>query len=292
MTTIGFIGLGTMGGRIAGRLLEQGHPVHGYNRTPAKAADLVERGLIMHSSPRAVAAAADVVFSMVTDTDALEAITTGPDGILAGLRRGQVYIDMSTVSPDASRALARRVGALGAVMLDAPVSGSVPAAEHGELVIMVAGEHAAFERVEPLLRELGSTVTHVGQNGQALVMKLAVNISLAAQMAAFSEGVLLAERGGIDRALAVSVLSESAIGSPMLKGRAPLLLDPPETAWFSVDLMQKDLGLALEEAARLGITLPTGTAADELMVEAQREGHGDDDITSVLAVLAGTPSRA
>jgi 3-hydroxyisobutyrate dehydrogenase-like beta-hydroxyacid dehydrogenase len=290
MTTIGFIGLGTMGGSIAGHLLEQGHTVHGYNRTPARAAALVERGLILHTSPRAVAAAADVVFSMVTDTDALRAITTGPDGILAGLRRGQVYIDMSTVSPDASRAVARRVRGLGAVMLDAPVSGSVPAAEQGTLVIMVGGEHAAFERVEPLLREIGAPVTHVGQNGQALVMKLAVNISLAAQMAAFSEGVLLAERGGIDRGLAVSVLSGSAIGSPMLKGRAPLLLDPPDTAWFSVDLMQKDLGLALEEAARLHITLPTGTTADELMIEAQREGHGDDDITSVFAVLAGAMS--
>jgi len=290
MTTIGFIGLGTMGGRIAGRLLEQGHTVHGYNRSPARAADLVERGLILHGSPREVAAAADVVFSMVTDGAALEAITAGPDGILAGLKPRQVYVDMSTVAPDTSRAIARHVHDLGAVMLDAPVSGSAPAAEQGTLMIMVGGDQGTFERVEPLLHEIGATVTHVGQNGAALVMKLAVNIGLAAQILAFSEGVLLAERGGIDRAVAVSVLTESASGSPMLKARAPFFLDPPDATWFSIDLMQKDLGLTLATAAQLDITLPTATTADELMTEAQREGHGGDDIASVFAVLAGTPS--
>jgi 3-hydroxyisobutyrate dehydrogenase-like beta-hydroxyacid dehydrogenase len=288
MSTIGFVGLGTMGGHIAGHLLDTGHTVHGYNRTPARAAGLVERGLILHGSPREVAAAADVVFSMVTNTDSLRAITAGPDGILAGLKPGQVYIDMSTVAPEASRALALRVRTVGAVMLDAPVSGSVPAATEGSLAIMVGGDRKAFELVEPLLREIGHPVTHVGENGAALVMKLAVNISLATQILAFSEGVLLAERGGIDRALAVSVLNGSAIGSPMLKARAPFLLDPPDTAWFSIDLMQKDLGLVLEAAAQLGITLPTATVADELMTAAQGEGRGDEDIALAFPMLAAT----
>jgi 3-hydroxyisobutyrate dehydrogenase-like beta-hydroxyacid dehydrogenase len=292
MTTIGFVGLGTMGSRIAGRLIDTGHTVHGYNRTPERAAALVDRGLIMHGSPREVAAAADVVFSMVTDGNALEAITAGPGGILAGLKPRQVYVDMSTVAPDTSRALARHVHELGAAMLDAPVSGSAPAAEQGTLAIMVGGDRAAYERVAPLLHEIGATVTYVGRNGAALVMKLAVNISLAAQILAFSEGVLLAERGGIDRAVAVSVLTESATGSPMLKTRAPFFLDPPDTTWFSIDLMQKDLGLTLETAKQLDITLPTATTADALMTAAQREGRGDEDIARAFPTPAGTAASS
>lgn len=171
-------------------------------------------------------------------------------------------------------------------MLDAPVSGSAPAAEQGTLAIMVGGSRAAYERAEPLLQHLGSTITHVGDHGRGLVMKLAVNISLAAQMVAFSEGVLLAERGGIDPDLAVSVLAGSAIGSPMLKARAPLLLDPAAPAWFSVDLMLKDLRLAGSTARDLDVPLPTGEAAGRVLEAARRAGHGADDITSVFAALA------
>jgi len=202
MSTIGFIGLGAMGSRIAGRLLDAGHHVYGTNRTKPKAEGLIERGLQWRDTPREVAAAADVVFSMVTDDDALDAISLGPDGILAGLVEGKVYVDMSTVSPRASRELAARVDSLGAQMLDAPVSGSIPQAESGTLAIMVGGDRHAFGQVEPLLAELGQTVTHVGTNGQGLLLKLAVNISLAVQTLAFSEGLLLAERGGIDPRLA------------------------------------------------------------------------------------------
>jgi 3-hydroxyisobutyrate dehydrogenase-like beta-hydroxyacid dehydrogenase len=284
--TVGVVGLGTMGGRIAGRLLDTGHTVHGYNRSPERAAALAERGLIVHSTPRAVAEAAGVVISMVTNDDALAAIATGPDGILAGLSPGRVYVDMSTVAPDTSRAIAERVRALGAEMLDAPVSGSAPAAEQGTLSVMVGGERDAYERVEPLLKHIGSTVTHVGTRGQGLVLKLAVNVSLAAQMVAFSEGVLLAQRGGIDPAVAAAVLAGSSVGSPMLQARAPFLLDPPRPAWFSVDLMQKDLHLALDAAARLDVPLPTGTAADQVMSAARLAGHGGDDITSAYAALA------
>jgi 3-hydroxyisobutyrate dehydrogenase-like beta-hydroxyacid dehydrogenase len=233
MTSIGFVGLGSMGAPVAGRLLED-NQVYGTNRTQAKAAPLIERGLIWRDTPREVAAAAGVVFSMVTDDAALAAITSGPDGILAGLRPGSVYVDMSTVSPRASRELADRVRAAGAALLDAPVSGSVPAAETGALSIMVGGPREAFVVAEPLLRRLGSNVTYVGGNGQGLLLKLAINISLAAQMLAFSEGLLLAERGGIDPELAARAMSASAIGSPMLKARLPLVLDLPEQPWFDM----------------------------------------------------------
>jgi 3-hydroxyisobutyrate dehydrogenase-like beta-hydroxyacid dehydrogenase len=286
MTAIGFVGLGAMGGRMAGRLLAPGNVVYGTNRTRTKADPIVERGLIWRDSPRDVAEQAEVVFSMVSDTAALEAITGGPDGILAGLRPGSLYVDMSTVSPAGSRELAARVQELDALMLEAPVSGSLPAAEEGSLAIMVGGDAGAFARVEPLLRQLGQTVTHVGANGQALMLKLAVNISLAAQMIAFSEGVLLAERGGVDAGLAVEVLTSSAVGSPFLRGRGPLLLDGPAEAWFDVELMQKDVGLALEQGRSLEVPLPSAALANELLTAARALGYGERDIVAVFDVLA------
>jgi 3-hydroxyisobutyrate dehydrogenase-like beta-hydroxyacid dehydrogenase len=285
MTTIGFVGLGSMGAPIAGRLLD-GNQVYGTNRTQAKAEPLIGRGLSWRDTPREVAAAADIVFSMVTDDTALTAITSGPDGILAGLRPGAVYVDMSTVSPRLSRELANRVHAAGAAMLDAPVSGSVPAAQSGTLSIMVGGPESAFGEAEPLLRTLGSTVTYVGSNGQGLLLKLAINISLAAQMLAFSEGLLLAERGGIDPELAANAMAASPIGSPMLKARVPLVLDLPEQPWFDMRLMHKDIRLALEAAREPGIALPTASAADSMLTTAEELGYGHRDIAGFLEVLS------
>ena len=286
MSTIGFIGLGAMGSRIAARLLESGHQVYGTNRSPSKAVTLVERGLLWRENPREVAEAAEVIFSMVTDDAALEAVASGPDGILAGLAPGKVYVDMSTVSPHLSRELAERVRAVGAEMLDAPVSGSLPSAEDGSLTIMVGGGEEAFAQIEPILHELGVRVTRIGENGQALLMKLAVNISLAVQMLAFSEGVLLAEKGGIDRALAVDVLTQSAVGSPMLKTRGPLVLALPENPLFDVSLMSKDLHLALEAAGTLDAPLPTATVARQLFTAAGAMGYEQKDIAVIYKVLA------
>jgi 3-hydroxyisobutyrate dehydrogenase-like beta-hydroxyacid dehydrogenase len=290
MSTIGFIGLGAMGSRIAGRLLDSGNQVYGTNRTKSKAQPLIEHGLQWRRSPREVAAVADVVFSMVTDDPALEAITSGSDGILAALEDGKVYVDMSTVSPATSRGLAERVEALGAEMLDAPVSGSIPQAESGTLAIMVGGSERAFGKVEPLLRELGQTVTRVGTNGQGLLLKLAVNISLAVQTLAFSEGLLLAERGGIDPQLAAEVMSTSSIGSPMLKARVPLLLDLPKQAWFDVALMEKDIRLAREAGDELGIPLPSAAVADEMLNRARDLGYAHRDLAALHEVLAMVPA--
>ena len=286
LRTVGFVGLGTMGGRIAGRLLASGHQVHATNRTVAKAEPLIARGLRWHATPGEVAAAADVVFSMVSDDAALEAVTRGPDGILAGLTAGKVYVDMSTVSPEVSVGVAERVRSIGARMLDAPVSGSVPQAETGTLTIMVGGEEPAFRLVEPLLRELGHSVTRVGDNGQGLLLKLAINISLAVETLAFSEGLLLAERGGIDPRLAARVMSESSIGSPMLQARVPLMLDLPESAWFDVQLMHKDIRLALEAAADLGVRLPAAATAENMLAKARELGYGERDIAALHQVLA------
>jgi 3-hydroxyisobutyrate dehydrogenase-like beta-hydroxyacid dehydrogenase len=292
-SVIGVVGLGAMGGQIAGRLLSQGNPVYGTNRTKAKADTLIDRGLRWRDTPRQVTETADVIISMVTDNDALQEVTDGPDGILAGLRPGKIYLDMSTISPADSGELARRVAARGAVMLTAPVSGSVPAVAAGTLAIMVGGDPDAYTRVEPILRQLGSTVTFVGDNEQALLLKLAINISLAVQMLTFSEGVLLAERGGIDRHLALDVLTGSAIGSPMLKTRAPLLLQPPGKAWFDVTLMQKDLRLALDTARDLAVPLPSTAVADEMLDTARAHGYQHRDISVLLQLLGDlTPAAA
>jgi 3-hydroxyisobutyrate dehydrogenase-like beta-hydroxyacid dehydrogenase len=284
--TVGVVGLGAMGGRFAGRLLDAGYEVHGTDRTTTPAQPLIARGLHWHSTPREVAAAADVVISMVTDDSALEAITSGPDGIVAGLSPSTVYIDMSSVSPHASVQTAERVRAAGAHMIDAPVSGSVPQAEQGTLAIMVGGDEATVQQVEPLLRHLGQTVSHVGRNGAGVLLKLAINISLAVQTLAFSEGLLIAERGGIDSALAAEVMAGSPIGSPMLKARIPLLVDLPDQAWFPIRLMHKDIRLALEEAQRMGVVVPSATASAGVLGAADQLGYSERDIAGLHEVLA------
>jgi 3-hydroxyisobutyrate dehydrogenase-like beta-hydroxyacid dehydrogenase len=291
-TTIGFVGLGRMGGNMAGRLLAAGYPIYGEEQTRAHAQGLVQRGLRWRDTPREVVEAADVVFTSLPDDGVLEVVASGPDGILAGLAAGKIWVDMSTVSPRASRELAARVRERGAALLDAPVSGSVPQVQAGTLTIMVGGDEQAYAQVESILRELG-TPTHIGENGQGLVLKLAINISLAVQMLAFAEGLLLADRAGIDRELAVSVMTQSAIGSPMLKARAELVLDLPEGAWFDVSLMQKDVVLALDAARELHIPLPSTAAADELLTVARALGYEHRDLAAmfeVLGQLAGGPA--
>jgi len=217
--TLGFVGLGAMGSRMARRLLDAGHAVVGYNRTAAKAASLVATGMTLATAPRQVAEAADIVFSMVTNTEALEAIARGPEGVLAGLRAGATWVEMSTVSPSATRRLAEAVAARGAMLIDAPVSGSAVTVEQGQLSFMVGGDAAALERVRPYLLAIGPTVTHVGPLGLAATMKIATNLGLAVQMLAFSEAVLLAEKAGISRERAVETLLKSVVASPMLKYR-------------------------------------------------------------------------
>jgi 3-hydroxyisobutyrate dehydrogenase-like beta-hydroxyacid dehydrogenase len=223
---------------------------------------------------------------MVTDGDALHTVTQGPDGILAGLRPGSIYLDMSTVSPHTSRTLAERVASRGAAMLSAPVSGSVQAVEEGTLSIIAGGPADAFDQVEPILRQLGATVTHVGDAGHALLLKLAINISLAVQMLAFSEGVLLAEQGGVDRNLALQVMTHSAIGSPMLQARAALLRELPDHAWFDVAMMQKDLRLALDSGRAQGVPMPSTTVADQLLSTARAAGYEHRDIAVLYRVLS------
>jgi 3-hydroxyisobutyrate dehydrogenase-like beta-hydroxyacid dehydrogenase len=286
MANLGFVGLGVMGSRMVQRLLAAGHRVTGYNRTKSKAQWLLDAGMTWGETPRSVAEAADITFSMVTNTEALEAVTGGTDGIIAGLSAGKIYIDMSTVSPTASREIAAQVKSKGAQMMDAPVSGSVITLEEGKLSIMVGGDRDALERALPVLEAIGPKVTHVGPNGLAVSMKIATNLSLAVQMLAFSEGVLLAEKSGIARETAVEVLLNSVIASPMVRYRGPFVLKMPDEAWFDVNMMQKDLLLALEMGRQLNVPLPTTAITNEMLTAARGIGLQEKDFAILFEVIA------
>jgi 3-hydroxyisobutyrate dehydrogenase-like beta-hydroxyacid dehydrogenase len=286
MANLGYIGLGVMGGQMAERLMNHGHTVTGYNRTRAKAQWLIDKGMKFADTPRGVAEASDVIFSMVTNSTALEHVAHGPDGIVAGISAGRVLIDMSTVSPGVSKALAAKIREKGADMVDAPVSGSVITLQQGKLSVMVGGSKETFERVKPLLLDVGPKVTHVGDNGLALVMKIATNLSLASQMLSFSEGVLLAEKSGIPREVAVDVITHSAVASPMVQYRGPMVLNMPEEAWFNVNMMQKDMLLALDLGRHVDVPLPMTAAANEMLTAARGMGLAEKDFAIVFQVLA------
>jgi 3-hydroxyisobutyrate dehydrogenase-like beta-hydroxyacid dehydrogenase len=286
MANLGFVGLGVMGSQMVNRLIDKGHTVTGYNRTRAKAEWLIKKGMRWADSPRAVAQSADVVFTMVTNAIALTTITEGPDGLLAGFSAGKVLVDMSTVSPAVSRALAAKIREKGADMVDSPVSGSVITLQEGKLSVMVGGRRETFERDKPLLLDIGPKVTHVGDNGLALSMKIATNLSLAVQMLAFCEGVLLAEKSGIAREVAVDVLTHSAVASPMIQYRGPFVLQQPPEAWFDVNMMQKDMLLAMELGRQLNVPLPTTAVSNEFLTAARGMGWEKKDFAVVFDVLA------
>ena len=296
MAKVGYVGLGVMGGGVARRLLEAGHEVTGYNRTRSKAEALIASGMrFARNAASDAAEQSDVVFSMVTNTEALAAVTEGPDGILAGLGPGKVYVDMSTVSPAASRALAERVAERGAAMLDAPVSGSVITLEQGRLSVIVGGDAAVFERVLPILRDIGPTVTYVGGNGQAVLdedrhqpQPGGADAGVQRRRAPGGEGRDLARD-------AVRVLTNSAIASPMVKYRGPFVLEMPEEAWFDCNMMQKDMVLALDLGRELDVPLPSTATANEILTAARGMGVDQHDFAvmfDVLAQLSGLPTPA
>ena len=264
---VGFVGLGAMGRLMVRRLLAAGHRVTGWNRSPGKAEELIAGGMGWAASPRAVAQASEMVISIVTDAAAVRAVALGDDGVLAGLARGGLFIDMSTIAPDASRAVAAEFAKAGAAMLDAPISGSPVTVEQGNASIMVGGEQAAFERAKPVLLAIGPKVTRIGENGLACQMKIAVNLLLMVEVIAFGEAIALAEKGGVARAVAVDAVLKSVAASPVLGYRGPFILDGkmPDVPLADVTLQQKDMLLALELGRKLGSPVPLAAAANEMM---------------------------
>ena len=273
---VGFAGLGAMGAGIARRLADAGHAVTTWNRTRAKAQPLLDAGLGWADTPRELAAGSDLLFTMLTDTRALDATAGGDDGVLAGLRPGTVWADLSTIAPDASVALAERAGERGAFFLDCPVSGSPATLAAGQMSVMVGGDRAAFDHVQHVLAAIGPKVTYIGPNGQAILTKVAINLALVVSITAFAEGVALVEKAGVDRAAVVDAALKSVIASPVLGYRAPLLVDD-DTVFADVDLQQKDLVLAQDLARRLGAAVPTCSAASDMLSAGRSTGKRDRD---------------
>ena len=256
-----------MGALIVPRLMAGGHSVTGWNRSRDKAGPLIAAGMRWAATPRAVAEASDLVFSIVTDAAAVKAVALGPDGIAAGLRPGGIYIDMSTIEPDASRAIAAEFAKLGTIMLDGPLSGSPVTVKAGQASIMIGGDLAAFERARPVLLSIGPKVIHIGGNGLACQMKIAVNLLLMVEVVCFGEAVALAEKGGVTRAVAVDAILKSVAASPVLGYRGPFILEGqmPAVPLADVTLQQKDMVLALNLGRQLGSPVPLAAAANEIM---------------------------
>jgi 3-hydroxyisobutyrate dehydrogenase-like beta-hydroxyacid dehydrogenase len=281
---IGWIGLGDMGQVIVPRLLEAGHEVTGWNRTAAKAEPLLAIGMQWADSPADVAAASDVVFSVVTNSEAVEAVAIGPDGVIEGLAEDAVYLDMSTIDPDVSRKVAAAFADRGLTMLDAPLSGSPVTIAAGSASTMVGGDRAAFDRVEPVLFDIGSKVSYIGPSGTAVQMKVAINLTLIVEMVVFCESVALAEKGGVDRAVAVDAMLKSVVASPVMGYRGPFILEMPDKPLADVTLQQKDMVLALEVARRQGSPAPLGAVANELLNACRGLGIDHRDFVTVFDV--------
>lgn len=264
---IGVVGLGAMGAGIVPRLLSAGHTVTGWNRTRAKAKPLVKTGMRWADSPREVASQTEVVFSIVTDAAAVRDVALGTDGIISGLSKDGIFLDMSTIAPDASRSIAAEFNKAGLTMLDAPISGSPITLEQGKASIMVGGGQTAFERAKPVLLDIGAKATYIGESGLAVQMKLAINLVLMVEVIAFGEAIALAEKGGVKREIAVEAMLNSVAASPVLGYRGPYILEGnmPEVPLADVNLQQKDMLLVLELGRKMGSPVPLAAAANEMM---------------------------
>jgi 3-hydroxyisobutyrate dehydrogenase-like beta-hydroxyacid dehydrogenase len=264
---IGFIGLGAMGQVIIPRLLAAGHAVTGWNRTPGRAGPLLALGMREAATPAAVAAASNITFSIVTDGAAVKEVALGNDGVANGLRPNGVYVDMGTIAPDVTRFVSSELKKRGFEMLDAPLSGSPVTVQQGNASLMVGGDKATFERVEPVLRTIGPKVTYIGASGQAATMKLAVNLLLMVEVIAFGEAVALAEKGGVAREIALDAVLKSVTAAPVLGYRGPFILEGkmPKVPLADVTLQQKDMLLVLEMARKFGSPVPLAAAANEMM---------------------------
>jgi 3-hydroxyisobutyrate dehydrogenase-like beta-hydroxyacid dehydrogenase len=283
---IGFVGLGDMGQAIVPRLIAAGHTVVGWNRTKEKAAPMFNLGMLLATTPRDAAQDAEIVFSIVTDSAAVRSVALGPDGIMAGLRKGAVYLDMSTIDPDVSRAVANEFAKAGLTMMDAPISGTTLTLSQNRASLMVAGDQATFERIQPVLLAIGPKATYIGAQGLAVQLKVALNMTLVIEVIGFCEGIALAEKGGVPREVAVDAFLKSVVASPVLNYRAPLILEGriSDATYGNVNLQQKDMLLALDLGRKMGVPVPLGAAANEMLNACRGLGLDHHDFVTVYEV--------
>jgi 3-hydroxyisobutyrate dehydrogenase-like beta-hydroxyacid dehydrogenase len=282
VATIGFIGLGDMGQVIVPRLLDAGHVVRGWNRTPGKSAELEARGMLVAATPAEASKESDVVLSIVTDGAAVREVALGEAGIAKGLSPDAVYVDMSTISPEVSREVSAAFADRGLGMLDAPLSGSPVTVREGKASVMVGGDEDAYGRAREVLLAIGPTVTYIGGSGLAVQAKLSINLLLMVEVIAFGEAVALAERGGVDRDVMVQAILDSVAASPVLAYRGPFILEGsmPDKPLADVPLQQKDMTLVLEQARLLASPTPLAAIANDLMNASRGMGFGHQDFVT------------
>ena len=285
MQRIGFVGIGLMGQQMSRRLLAAGFPVMVWNRTKARAADLLVAGAVWGESPRAVAEASDVVIVMVTDSAASEAMIAGPQGVLAGAHPGLTLIDMGSVAPETSRAMAERARAKGVPMLDAPVTGNPKVASEGKLGIMVGGPQATFDACLPIFQAMGVKIIHVGENGKGTTLKLINNLIMGVAIQAVAEALVLAQKAGIDPVKVQEITSVGGARTGAMETRGRRMITHDFSPHFSANNMYKDLSTALKLADEVGVSLPATSIAREMLRAVKSQGKGELDSCAVLTVI-------
>ena len=283
--TVGFIGLGIMGRGMARNLRAAGFPLYVYNRTASRMTELADSGAVATTSPADLAARCEVVITCVSDTPDVEAVIDGPTGVIAGMRAGTLVIDMSTISPQATVALAARINAKGGSMLDAPVSGGSEGAAKGTLSIMVGGSDVDFARALPVFQAMGKNIVHVGAQGAGQTVKLVNQILVVGNALAMSEALLFAQAGGVDVTKALAAVSGGAAGSWMLSNRGPQILNRDWRPGFTIDLQQKDLRLVLDAADDVGVPLPGTALIFQLYRTLQHAGLGHEGNHALVKAL-------
>lgn len=278
---VAFIGLGTMGTPMALNLLQAGHEVTVHNRTRGREEAVAAAGARRAESPQVAAAGAEVVITCVSDTPDVEQILLGEAGVIQGAQPGTVVVDMSTISPGATRQMAEKLGKKGIFMLDAPVSGGSEGAQHGTLSIMVGGEAAVVEQVRPVLQALGQTITHVGPTGAGQITKAINQIIVAGTYWAVAEGMALGLKAGLDMPQVVQAVGSGAAGSWGLTNRSANMINNTYPLGFRVRLHRKDLGIALEAARELGVSLPIAAFVEQIENGLVAQGYGDEDVSAI-----------
>ena len=293
---LGFIGMGHMGSHMARRLLDAGYQVTVYDRTREKAKALGQRGAQVAQMPKELAANCQVVLVCVTDDQAQHDVMFGPEGALAGTHAGSVIIDLSTVSPDASRRLFQAAKEKDVPMIDAAVSGSVPQVDQGSLVIFVGGEHKTFEQCKPILDVLGQYSFSMGASGMGTTMKLVVNTLLGVGMQALAEAIALGEKAGVEKGLLLDVLGQTAVLTPGQKSKLENVRREQYPTNFALSLIHKDLSLVLSQAYDVSVSMPATAAAQQMSSAAMAKGMDADfsimiQFMEELAALSTIPEE-